>query len=158
MIGWSARALAQQTRLPVSTLASWISRGLITPDHRGRGRGGHTIGVAGLLELTAVLALREAGISTERIEEAVRNLRLLSGVERPLARLTLVVQGEDILWRDAHEVEGMTLSTLHKPGQRLMVFPVGEQHAEMLLHLEENHSAEMTTGSKRPKKELSRVA
>ncbi len=135
MEGWSARALARLTGVPVPTLASWVRTGLITPIQYGRGRGGHSIGVSGLMELVAITELRKAGVPLQAIRRAVENLRELSGYARPLARLTLVVDGGDIAWKDADELAIMPISALHKPGQRLMIFPVGEQHAEMLHRL-----------------------
>ena len=47
-------------------------------------------------------------------------------------RLTLVVSGNDIVWKDGLELSEVTISALQMPGQRLMVFPVGERHAAML--------------------------
>jgi len=98
--------------------------------------GGHTIGVSGLMELLAIIELRKAGFSAQSIHRAVENLRTLSGHTRPLAGLTLVVDGGDLAWKDATELSAMPISALHKPGQRLMVFPIGEQHAEMLHQLQ----------------------
>jgi hypothetical protein len=89
------------------------------------------------MELLAVVELRQAGFSTPAIRRAVENLRHLSGEDRPLARLTLVVSGSDIAWKDAHELRGVALSALHQPGQRLMIFPVGERHLELLHQLGE---------------------
>ena len=137
MAGWTARSLARLTGVPVPTLASWVSSGLITPEQYGRGRGGHTIGVSGLLELAAIIELKKAGFSLRSIRRTVENLRDLSGHTRPLAGLTLVVDGGDIAWKDAGEFSTMPISALYKPGQRLMILPVGERHAEMLYQLEE---------------------
>ncbi len=136
MAGWTSRELARQTKRPAATVASWVSSGLITPDHFGRGRGGHVIGIAGLFELLAVVELKDAGFSTQAIRRAVENLRELSGHDRPLSQLTIVVDGSDILWKDGHELSDITISTLQTPGQRLMVFPVGERHTELLHQLE----------------------
>ena len=140
MAGWTSRELARQTKRPAATVASWISSGLITPDQRRRGRGGHVIGIAGLFELMAVLELKDAGFTTQSIRRAVDNLRELSGYDRPLSRLNIVVDGMDILWKDGDELSEVTISALHTPGQRLMVFPIGERHAEMLHQLETLHS------------------
>lgn len=137
MVGWTARSLARLTGVPAPTLATWVSSGLITPEQYGRGRGGHTIGVSGLMELAAIIELRKAGFSLQSIRRAVENLRGLSGHIRPLAGLTLVVAGGDIVWKDADELSMMPISALHKPGQRLMIFPIGERQAEMLHRLEE---------------------
>jgi DNA-binding transcriptional MerR regulator len=133
--GWTVRALARMTDLPVQTISSWITAGLITPDHFGRGRGGHTIGMSGLMELLAVAELRQAGFSLQAVRQAVENLRYLTGRARPLANLTLVISGNDIVWRDEEDVAEAQVSALRKPGQRLMVFPVGERHAELMRQL-----------------------
>jgi hypothetical protein len=134
--GWTARALARMTCVPAQTITHWIRNGLVTPDSRGRGRGGHTIGVAGLMELLTVMELRQAGISMQSTLRAVQNLRSLSGHARPLARLSLVIAGDDVVWRDADELSGTAVSALRRPGQRLMVFPVGERHAALLHDME----------------------
>ena len=144
MVGWTARALARQTGVSAGTVALWVTTGLVTPEQYGRGRGGHTIGVSGLLELLAVIELRQAGVPMQAIRRTVENLRQLSGRDRPLARLTLVVSGRDIVWKDALELSGVTVSALHTPGQRLMVFPVGELHTEMLLQLGMHESPPLT--------------
>ena len=136
MAGWTSRELARQTSVPTATVASWITSGLVTPDNVGRGRGGHNIGIMGLLELLAVIELRQAGFSTQAIRRAVENLRELSGQDRPLAHLTIVVDGLDIIWKETHELSDITISALHTPGQRLMIFPVGERHTELLHQLE----------------------
>ncbi len=152
MGGWSARALARLTGVPVATVATWVNTGLVTPVRHGRGRGGHTIGAAGLLELLAVVELREAGFSMQAIHRAVENLRELSGQHRPLAGLTIVVDGGDILWKDADEVSETPISALRRPGQRLMIFPIGEQHAGYLQALQSNGdlggiTTQLATGS-----------
>jgi DNA-binding transcriptional MerR regulator len=135
MSGWTARALARLTGVSESTLSSWITNGLVTPEQLGRGRAGHTIGVPGLLELLSVMELREAGFSLQAVRRTVDNLRALSGQPRPLARLTLVVLGQDIVWRDSEELSEMPISAFHRPGQRMMILPVGEKHTELLQRL-----------------------
>lgn len=131
---WSARVLARQFGLPHSTVSNWIVIGLVRPDKHGRGRAGHSIGVAGLLELVAVKDLRDAGVSVKQIQRAVQNLRKLTGQDRPLARLVLVVVGHDIIVQDLED-PSLVMSTLRNPGQRVMVFPIGEQHAQALVEL-----------------------
>jgi DNA-binding transcriptional MerR regulator len=135
MSGWTARELARLTDVPVPTVSAWINAGLITPRRYGRGRGGHQIGMSGLLELLTIIELREAGFSLQSIRKAVENLRLISGENRPLARLTLLVIGKDIVWKDGNELDNMPISTLHKLGQRVMVFPIGEKREEFLEQL-----------------------
>ena len=100
--------------------------------------------MAGLFELLAVLELKDAGFTTQAIRRAVNNLREMSGQDRPLSRLNIVVDGTDILWKDGDELSDVTISALHTPGQRLMVFPVGERPTEMLHQLDILHpSAEL---------------
>ena len=136
MTGWTARALARLTGVPAPTVTSWIASGLVTPEHMGRGRGGHLIGVSGLMELLTVIELRNAGLSLRDIRRSVEHLRAMAEEPRPLARLSLVVSGSDIAWRDDSEVSTVAVSALRKPGQRLMVFPMGEKHAELAKLLE----------------------
>ena len=135
MAGWTAREVARFLDVPANTVTSWIATGLVTPDVLRRGRAGHEIGTSGLLELLTVVALRKAGISMQAIRRAVDNLHQITGKERPLARLTLVVQGDDIVWKQTEEIEEARISALHHPGQRLMIFPLGEQHHNLLLAL-----------------------
>jgi len=47
----------------------------------------------------------------------------------------LIVQGEDIIWRQTEEIEESQISALHHPGQRLMIFPIGERHQSMVAEL-----------------------
>jgi len=131
MTGWTARELARQTNVPASTVAFWVTDGLVTPERKGRGRGGHMIGLAGLMELLAIVELRRAGFSLQAIQRAVENLRAISGHPRPLAHYLLVVRGSDIAWVDGDDLSGMTFSVLQQPGQRLMIFPIGQWHEEI---------------------------
>lgn len=135
MAGWSARAMARHLGMPAQTLIYWIGTELVTPDEYGHGRHGHVIGVNGLMELLTVKELREANFSLQEVRRAVENLRSLTGERRPLVRLTLVAAGSDIVWMDRSDVPTAAASALQQPGQRLMVFPVGELHAEILRQL-----------------------
>ncbi len=137
MVGWSARELSRMTGIKIPTLLHWIDGGLVNPEQVGRGRGGHSIGMAGLMELVAVSELRQAGFSLQEIRRAVDNLRELTGHERPLAQLTLVVCGNDIAWKNADELADLPMSALHYPGQRLMVLPVGKMHTDLVERLQD---------------------
>ena len=154
MAGWTARELARHVGVPANTVTSWIQSGLVTPDVLRRGRGGHEIGGAGLLELLTVLELRNAGISVQAIRRAVENLHHLTGHDRPLARLTLIVQGDDIIWKHTQEIEETPISALHHPGQRLMIFPVGERHQTLLDELSRHLSTKSERLIKKTVKEM----
>jgi hypothetical protein len=52
------------------------------------------------------------------------------------------VSGSDVVWKDAHELDEVRISALHQPGQRLMVFPVGERHAEWLQQLQSQEDSD----------------
>lgn len=138
--GWSARELSRMTSIKLPTLIHWIGSGLVTPEHFGRGRGGHSIGIAGLMELLAVSELRHAGFSLQEVRRAVDNLRELTGHNRPLAQLTLVVSGNDIAWKNAEELATIPVSVLQSPGQRLMVLPVGKMHSDLVGRLQTSTS------------------
>jgi len=133
--GWTARALAQRLDIPPATLNSWISNDLVTLDARGKGRKGHVIGLTGLLEVSTIIELRAAGFTTKQIRRAVKNLRELGGPNRPLARLSLLVSGKDLVRKNAADLDGLTISALATPGQRPMVFPMGEIQERLLARL-----------------------
>lgn len=125
---WTARELARLTDVPVPTVSTWINAGLIAPAQLGRGRGGHKIGLMGLIELLTIIELRAAGLAIKDIRKAVENLRRISGETRPLAKLTLVVFDNDVLWIDSDKLDEMPVSALRQPSQRAMIFPIGEKH------------------------------
>jgi DNA-binding transcriptional MerR regulator len=128
---WSARALGRRVGVAHSTVSHWIAIGLIEPSRRGRGRRGHDLGIAGLLDLIAVRDLREAGIPMQAIRRAVKHLHEVTGHRHPLAHLVLLVVGNDILVRDADD-EGAWVSALRHPTQRVMVFPIGDEHRRVV--------------------------
>jgi DNA-binding transcriptional MerR regulator len=128
---WSARALGRRIGIPHATVSHWISIGLIEPARRGRGRRGHDLGIAGLLELLAVRNLRDAGISVRAIRRAVEHLRDVTGHRRPLSHLILLVVGDDVLVRESGDEESW-VSVLRNPTQRVMVFPIGGEHRRLL--------------------------
>jgi DNA-binding transcriptional MerR regulator len=119
--------------VPHSTVAHWIATGLVEPARRGRGRRGHDLGVLGLLELIAVRDLRQAGIPLRAIRRAVANLRRVTGERRPLSHLVLLVLGNDVLVRDSSD--GNWVSVLLHPTQRVMVFPIGDEHRRLVATL-----------------------
>jgi DNA-binding transcriptional MerR regulator len=124
--GWTITELTDRLELKPQTISNWIRSGLVRPDQMRRGRPGYVVGFLGLMELATVAELREAGFSTRQIKDAVENLRRMSGADRPLASLTLVVRGRDIAWRTPEQIPA-EISALRKPGQRLMLFPIGER-------------------------------
>ena len=127
---WSARALGRRIGVPHSTISHWISTGLVEPLRRGRGRQGHDLGITGLLELIAVRDLRDAGLSTQSIRRVVGQLRDLGEHAHPLAHLVLLVVGDDVLIRDRSD-EG-AWSVLRHPTQRVMLFPIGDEHRQLV--------------------------
>lgn len=56
----------------------------------------------------------------------------------------LVAIGREIAWHDRGEVPDVVVAALRHPGQRLMVFPVGEQHAALLRELNAGASIEVS--------------
>jgi DNA-binding transcriptional MerR regulator len=131
MSGWSANALAALVGVPQSSVATWMKAGLIQAERTGRGRAGHSIGLAGLLELITVARLKEFGFSTQAIRKSVEELRRMSGEARPLATLALVAAGNDLLWQRGD----VSISTLRKPGQVVLLIPIGEQAEDLLRQL-----------------------
>ncbi len=128
--GWSVRALADLLGIPGTTAGYWVNSGLVTAERRGRGRAGHTIGLAGLRELVAVMELRNAGISLQAVQQAVGELRQLTSQERPLSQLMVVAVGDDVVWHEGGDPTAL-VSAKRQPGQRILIVPVGEATAEL---------------------------
>ena len=122
--------LAHLLGFPNSTASYWVNSDLVTAEHRGRGRGGHTIGLAGLRELVAVMELRNAGISLQAVQQAVGELRQLTSQERPLSQLMVVAVGDDVVWHEGGDPTAL-VSAKRQPGQRILIVPVGEATAEL---------------------------
>lgn len=133
-LGWTSRALARLLGIQPQTLNYWILGGLVNPLSTGIGRPGHKIGLDGLLEAITVHELRRSGFSLQAIRKSVDDLRTLTGKARPLAQLSLVVIGDDLVWRQVDEVDAY-ISAHKRPGQRILQFPISEQ-AERLLQTE----------------------
>ena len=133
--GWSVRALANLLGIPATTATYWLNAGLVTAERRGRGRGGHTIGIAGLREMVAVMEMRNAGISLQSVQRAVQELRQLASEQRPLAELMVVAIGDDVVWHEGGDPAAL-ISAHRRPGQRILLVPVGEATAELQRRLE----------------------
>lgn len=90
--------LAALLKLPVATLRRWHRRGLIRPAQTV-----HRLAYFEFSEVTTARRLAEltsAGIPARRIEKQLAALsRWVPGVDRPLAELSLVVEGKSLLLR-----------------------------------------------------------
>jgi len=133
--GWSVRSLAQLLGIPDSTASYWVNSGLVMVERRGRGRGGHTIGIAGLREMVAVMELRNAGISLQSVQRAVQELRQFTSEQRPLSQLMVVAIGDDVVWQEGGDPAAL-VNIHRRPGQRILIVPVGEATAELQRRLE----------------------
>lgn len=139
------RYLARVLGLPAPTLQYWVNLSLVTPDERRKGRAGHAIGLDGLLEAVTVLELRNCGFSMHKIREAIEKLRRMSKEDRPLARLLVVVIGNDIVWQIPDS--DVQVSALRQPNQRLLILPVGEQYENVKQHLSQEVIAKTALSS-----------
>lgn len=90
--------LAEMLRVPVAVVRRWHRRGLIRPAHEVR-----KLPYFDFQEVAAARRLAEllaAGVSPQAIERKLEDLaRILPGVERPLAQLSVIVEGKEILLR-----------------------------------------------------------
>ncbi len=78
-------------------LQYWAQTDLVVPSSKTRG-GHHRYTFEDLVALKATKRLIDAGVSVQRIRSSIQALRrLLPGVERPLAELTLVATGDIVL-------------------------------------------------------------
>ncbi len=111
--------LAQLLGVPTTTIRRWHRQGLITPV-----REVYRLPYFDFEEVISARRLAQllaAGTSPAQIESKLRQLsRLFPGVERPLAQLSVIVDGGDILLRDG---EGLVDSG----GQRRFDFDACEQ-------------------------------
>lgn len=138
---WTARELSGFIKVPVSTLTYWVAAGLVTPDESGKGRGGHKIGLLGLLEALAVKELRRSDVPLQKIREVAANLKRLFDQNRPLARLTLIVYGDDVIVME-NGIDNKGISAYLKPGQSVMIFPLGEAYVQKVEEVEETKKQE----------------
>ncbi|MBM4002603.1 MAG: tetratricopeptide repeat protein [Planctomycetes bacterium] len=113
--------LAQWFGVKLSTIRRWWRRGLIVP-----AREVHRLPYFDFQEVATARRLAElvaAGVSPAEIERQLRELaRWVPGVQRPLAQLSVIVEGRDLLVR--HE-EGL----LEPGGQRRFDFAAGERQS-----------------------------
>jgi tetratricopeptide (TPR) repeat protein len=90
--------LAELLGIPVAIVRRWHRRGLIKP-----AREVHRLPYFDFQEVAAARRLAEllaAGVSPGAIERKLENLRgLLPGIERPLAQLSVIIEGKQILLR-----------------------------------------------------------
>lgn len=130
MAGWSVRGLARLIGINHNTLQYWVATGLVTVEERRRGRSGHGIGLAGLLEAVTVAELREAEFSLQAIREAINLLRKETrrGEYGTWGDLLLVSRGDDLQWMPQDDLDPISLHK--KPRQRVMVFPIGAIYQE----------------------------
>ncbi len=94
----SLRETAELTGVPVGTLSYWVKTGLIRPkEMTGEGRGRrHRFSMLNLIEVMTVSRLRTRGLPMQRLRRAVEAIDERIDVERPLAMLTLVTDGEEL--------------------------------------------------------------
>ena len=95
---YTTAMLADLLKVPVSTIRRWHRRGLITPRHEVRRLAYFDFQeVATARQLAQLVA---QGISPQRLEQKLSALaRFLPEVERRLAKLSVLVEGRDILLR-----------------------------------------------------------
>jgi DNA-binding transcriptional MerR regulator len=142
VVGWTVSELAERLGLKPQTISGWIKAGLVTPEGWRAGRPGYIVGLTGMMELITAAQMREEGLSTGRIKLAVDRLRQITGSRHPLANLKLIVLGNDVLWELPEQAEKIVISALHSPGQRVMVFQIGDDYQNLLQALEAGQRAE----------------
>ena len=76
------------------------------------------------------MELRNAGISLQAVQRAVEELRRLTSENRPLAQLMVVAIGDDVVWHEQGDPTAY-VSAHRRPGQRVLLVPVGEATTEL---------------------------
>jgi DNA-binding transcriptional MerR regulator len=84
------KELAQQEKVPYSTIAGWIERGLVEPRHR-TGKSGATVVLddKNVVELKNLIRLRKGGLSLPRARHLMEDLRAAG--YNPLSRGVFIV-------------------------------------------------------------------
>ncbi len=117
--------LAELLNVPVAVIRRWHRRGLIVPVREVR-----RLAYFDFQEVSAARRLAEllaAGMSPRAIEKKLEALsRLLPGVQRPLAQLSVIIQGKEILLRQG---DGL----IEPGGQLRFDFEAAENEGESAL-------------------------
>lgn len=70
------KELAQQEKVPYSTVAGWIERGLIAPSHRiGKSGAAVLLDDKNVVELKNLIRLRKGGLSLQRARHLMEDLQ-----------------------------------------------------------------------------------
>jgi DNA-binding transcriptional MerR regulator len=70
------KELAQQEKVPYSTVAGWIERGLVEPSHRtGKSGAAIVLDDKNVVELKNLIRLRKGGLSLQRARHLMEDLR-----------------------------------------------------------------------------------
>lgn len=119
---FTAVMLAEMVNLPLATIRLWDRKGLITPAKTVR-----NLSYYDFQEVLTAKALRDllrGGLSANVIEKRLRSIeRIFPDLQRPLAQLSLIVEGKDVLLRKEETL-------IDQRGQRRMDFEALEsEHA-----------------------------
>jgi predicted RNase H-like HicB family nuclease/DNA-binding transcriptional MerR regulator len=123
--GFSAEIARRLTQVTYRQLDYWDRTGLVRPSvQKARGKGSRRVyAFEDLVELRVVARLLALGIKLTAVRAAARYLSAnFSNVTRPLAQLTLLVDGKRILVRVQ---DGKALVDASHGGQVLIAVPVG---------------------------------
>jgi tetratricopeptide (TPR) repeat protein len=124
---WTRADVLRQFEIPTRVFAAWEKQGLVPKRQHYQ--------FEDLLEIRAVLRLKDLGVSSRKLKQASDNLkRMLAGVENPLAELRLFVEGKRIQVQTAgRRMEAMSgqfvLDFDQQDLKRLLTFP-GNQREE----------------------------
>src|SRR5216684_2072198 len=84
------KEIARQEKVPYSTLASWVERGLIEPSRRtGKSGAAVVLGDKNVVELRNLIRLRKSGLSLQRARHLIEDLRAAG--YNPLSRGVFIV-------------------------------------------------------------------
>jgi DNA-binding transcriptional MerR regulator len=142
--------------VPITTMNRWRESGLApATGKRPPGLRGQTswYSFADVLNLRAAARLRAAGVPVSRIERVVVELRKLDLEGHPLARVRLVVLGDDVL---RVESDRQLVSVLKQPGQfALAVIALGDLEQELRRDTEASKAKPATVWKTSPRRRRS---
>jgi predicted RNase H-like HicB family nuclease/DNA-binding transcriptional MerR regulator len=97
-MGYNVDTVVKLAEVTARQVRYWDTSGLLRPSlHKARGRGSRRLySFEDLVELRTVARLLQAGISLQKVRRVATHIRQVRDVDRPLARLRFLTDGEGV--------------------------------------------------------------
>jgi tetratricopeptide (TPR) repeat protein len=120
---FTARDVAQIVGISESRVRYWAQTGVVGPSDRAQGRGAYTF--QDLVGVKAAKELLDGGVTLQRARKNLEALRTQLGVDRPLSRMRVRSDGEQLIVSDG----GASFEPL--TGQLVMDFALDELEGQL---------------------------